>query len=39
MNKAEIQYGDIDSLNDNIIASYALFDLEIISHVRQKYKV
>lgn len=39
MNKAEIQYGDIDPLNDNIIASYALFDLEIISHVRQKYKV
>tara|TARA_B100000579_G_scaffold387955_1_gene360731 strand:- start:48 stop:605 length:558 start_codon:yes stop_codon:yes gene_type:complete len=38
-NKAEVKHGDFDSLNDNIIASFALFDLEIISYVRQKYKV
>ncbi len=39
LSKAEIQYGDIESFNDNIIASFALFDLEVMSYVRTKYKV
>ena len=38
-NKAEVNQGDIASLNDNVIASYALFESEIISYVRQKYNV
>ena len=38
-NKAEVKQGDITSLNDNVIASYALFESEIISYARQKYNV
>ena len=38
-NKAEVNQGDITSLNDNVIASYTLFESEIISYVRQKYNV
>mgnify|MGYP007000403469 len=38
-NKAEVNHGDISSLNDNVIASYALFESEIISYARQKYNV
>ena len=37
--KAEVNQGDITSLNDNVIASYALFESEIISYIRQKYNV